>query len=71
MQEYERIKNKNKLSETAINLVHPMYEFGKKHNLKNEVIVYLVEDQLQMIKIEMCGMYQIYQKTAVSLIKKF
>ena len=60
MQEYEKIKNKNRLSETTIDLLDLMYKFGKKHNLRNEVIVHLVDDQLQMIKRDTCGMYQIY-----------
>ena len=60
MQEYEKIKNKNRLGETTIDLLDLMYKFGKKHNLRNEVIVHLVDDQLQMIKRDTCGMYQIY-----------
>ena len=60
MQEYEKIKNKNRLSETTIDLLDLMYKFGKKHNLRNEVIVHLVDDQLQMIERDTCGMYQIY-----------
>ena len=31
-----------------------------KNNLEYEVVVYFVEDQLQMIEKDMCGMYQIY-----------
>ena len=60
MQEYEKIKNKNRLGETTIDLLDLMYKFGKKHNLRNEVIVHLVDDQLQMIERDTCGMYQIY-----------
>ena len=60
MQEYEKIKNKNRLSETTIDLLDLMYKSGKKHNLRNEVIVHLVDDQLQMIERDTCGMYQIY-----------
>ena len=60
MQEYEKIKNENRLSETTIDLLDLMYKFGKKHNLRNEVIVHLVDDQLQMIERDTCGMYQIY-----------
>ena len=60
MQEYEKIKNKNRLSETTIDLLDLMYKFGKKHNLRNEVVVHLVDDQLQMIERDTCGMYQIY-----------
>ena len=32
----------------------------KKHKLKSEVIVHSVDDQLQMIKKDTCGMHQIY-----------
>ena len=32
----------------------------KKHKLKNELIVNLVDDQLQVINRNTCGMYQIY-----------
>ena len=32
----------------------------KKHRLKNEVIVHLIDNQLQMIERDFCGMYQIY-----------
>ena len=60
MKEYEKIKNMNRVSETPTNLLHLMYEYGKKHRLKNEVIVHLVDDQLQMIERDTCGMYQIY-----------
>lgn len=31
-----------------------------KNNLEYEVVVYFVEDQLQMIEKDTCGMYQIY-----------
>ena len=60
MKEYEKIKNTNRLSETAIDLLHLMNEYGKKHRLKNGVIVHLVDDQLQTIERDTCGMYQIY-----------
>ena len=30
MREYEKIKNKNRLSETAIDLLHLMNKYGKK-----------------------------------------
>ena len=32
----------------------------RKHRLRNEIIIHLVDDQLQMIEKDMCGMYQIY-----------
>lgn len=31
-----------------------------KNNLEYEVVVYFIEDQLQMIEKDTCGMYQIY-----------
>ena len=37
-----------------------MNEYGRKYKLKNEVIVHLVEDQLQEIERDTCGVYQIY-----------
>ena len=60
MKKYEKIKNMNRLSETTIDLLHLKNEYGNKLNLKNEVIVHLVDDQLQMIEKGRCEMYQIY-----------
>ena len=48
MQEHENIKNMNGLSETAIDLLHLMNEYGKKHKLKDEFTVHLVDDKLQI-----------------------
>ena len=50
MKEYEKIKNANRLSTTTQYLLHLMNEFGKKHNLKNEVMVHFVGDQLKKQK---------------------
>ena len=47
MNEYEKIKNTNRLSTTTQDLLHLMNKFRKKHNLKNEVMVHFVDDQLQ------------------------
>ena len=60
MKKYEKIKNMSRVSETPTNLLHLMNEYGKKHRLKNEVIVHLVDNQLQMIERDTCGMHQIY-----------
>ena len=54
MQKYEKIKNMNRLSETTIDLLHLMNEYGKKHNPKNEVIVHLVDHHLQIIEKDTC-----------------
>ena len=43
MREYEKIKNKNRLSETAIDLLHLMNECEKSSDLKDEIIVHLVD----------------------------
>ena len=59
MQENEKIKN-NRSSETTIDLLHLMNEYGKKCKLKSEVIGHLVDDQPQMIEKDMFGVYQIY-----------
>ena len=61
MPEYEKIKNKNKLSESTIDLLYLMNKYKKKkHDLKDEIIIDLVDNQLQMIEKDTCGMYQIY-----------
>ena len=46
----------NWLSETTIDLLHLINEYGKKHKLKNNVIVHLVDNQLQMIEKDTCRM---------------
>ena len=35
-------------------------EFGKKHNLKEDVRVHFVEDQLQKTETNTCGIFQLY-----------
>ena len=50
MEEYEKIKNVNRLSETTQDILHLINEFGKKHNLKEEIRVHFIDDQLQKQK---------------------
>ena len=57
--EYKKLKNFDKLSETTVDLLHLINEYGKKR-LRNEFILHLVDDQLQMVEKDTCGMYQIY-----------
>ena len=57
---YKKLKNFDKLSKRTVDLLQLINEYGKKHRLRNEVIVQLVDDQLQMIGKDKCGMYQIY-----------
>ena len=58
--EYKKLKNFDKLSKATVDLLHLINKYGKKYRLRNEVIVHLVNDQLQMIEKDKCGMYQIY-----------
>ena len=37
-----------------------MKKFGKKHNLKNEVTVHFVDNQLQKTETDTCGIFQLY-----------
>ena len=60
MREYQKIKSKNRLSKTTIDLLHLMNKYEKKYDLKDEIIVDLVDDQLQMIEKEKCVIHQIY-----------
>ena len=39
---------------------HILNEFGEKHNIKGEVTVCLLDDQLQITHSDTCGMFQIY-----------
>ena len=54
MNEYEKIKNANRFRTITQDLLHLMNEFGKKHNLKNEVRVHFVDDQLQKTETDTC-----------------
>ena len=60
MSENEKIRNGNTLSTTMIDLLHLMREYGKMHNVKDEVTVHLVDDQLQKIETDTCGIFQLY-----------
>ena len=51
---YEKTKNGNRLSITTKDLLHLMNESGEKHNLKNEVTVHFVDDQLQKTESDTC-----------------
>ena len=60
MIEYEKIRNGHRLTLTAQDLLHLMNEFGKLHKIKDIVMVHLVDDQLQKIETDTCGMFQLY-----------
>ena len=58
--EYKNLKNFDKLSKATVDLLHLINEYGKKHRLRDEVIVHSVDEKLQMIEKDTCGMHQIY-----------
>ena len=47
------------MTDTAIDLLHLINEFRKLNKLKNKVTLHFVNDQLQMIEKNTCGMYQL------------
>ena len=50
IREYEKIKDTKQLKTTTQDLLHLMYEFGKLHNVQDEVTVFSLDDQLQKIE---------------------
>ena len=60
MIQYEKIKIGHNLRETTQDLLHLMYEYGRLHNIKDTVTVHAVDDQLQEITSDTCGIFQIY-----------
>ena len=59
MREYEKISDKQ-LKTTTQDLLHLMYEFGKLHNIQDEITVFSLDDQLQKKETDTCGIFQIY-----------
>ena len=57
MEEYKNIKAVNRLSETTQDILHLINEFGKLHNLKEEVRVHFVDDQLHKTETDTCGVF--------------
>ena len=55
---YKKVK-KETLTSTARGFFHSLSEFSKVHN-KNSVDVYMVDDQLQNLKSDTCGLFQLY-----------
>ena len=60
MSEYEKIKNGHRLRTTTQDLLHLMNEFRKLHKINDVVTVHLVNDQLQKIEADTCGIFQLY-----------
>ena len=57
---YEDLKQKEEISKTVIYLFHLLKEFGKLHNVKEEVAINLVDDQLQETESNTCGLFLLY-----------
>ena len=60
---YKKV-NKDSLTTTARDFFHSLSQFGKVHN-KNSVDVFMVDDQLQNIKSDTCGSFQLYLAIAI------
>ena len=60
MEEYKKIKTVNRLNETTQDILRLINEFGKLHDLKEEVRVHFVDDQLQKTETDTCGVFQLY-----------
>ena len=60
MLEYQKTKDLQKLRTTTRDLLHLMFEFGKLHNVKDEITVHSVDDQLQRIDTDTCGIFQLF-----------
>ena len=54
--EYKRLKKVDKLSKTTVDLMYLINEYGKKHNLRSEVDIQQVDNQ--MIHKDTSGIYQ-------------
>ena len=60
MIDYEKIRNGHRLTPTGQDLLHLMNEFGKLRRINDMVKVHLVDNQLQKIETDTCGMFQLY-----------
>ena len=58
IESYKQI-NKNSLTTTSRDFFHSLSQFDKVHN-KDSVDVFMVDDQLQNIKSDTCGLFQLY-----------
>ena len=60
MKEYEKIKNEHRLRPTTQDLLHLMYEYGRLHKIDDVITVHSVDDQLQKLETDTCGIFQLY-----------
>ena len=45
---------------TTQDLLHLIYEYGRLHNIKDLLTVYSVDDQLQKLETDTCGIFHLY-----------
>ena len=68
MGEYERT-DKLKLTKTAQDLFYTMYKFGRVQN--NKIVdIFMVDDRLQDLESDTCGIFQLYFYTNLFLPRK-
>ena len=60
MLQYEKITDMKQLRTATQDLLHLIYEYGKLHNVQDEITVFSVDDQLQKVETDTCGIFQIY-----------
>ena len=61
--------NRRKLTKTAQDFFHTLCEFGRVHN-RRVVDVFMVDDQLQNLETDTCGIFQLYFYTNLFLPKE-
>ena len=60
MVQYQKMKGLSELRTMTQDLLHLMYEIGKLHDVKDEINVFTVDDQLQKTETDTCGIFQLY-----------
>ena len=62
VENYKKIKEKNqeKLTNTAKDFFHLLFEFRKLKKRNNETKIIVLDDQLQELTADMCGIFQLY-----------
>lgn len=62
---HRKLKNFDKLCKTAVDLLHLINEYGKKHRLRNEVMVHLVDDQLQVLEKDTWNVSNLFLRKSI------
>lgn len=62
---HKKLKNFDKLCKTTVDLLHLINEYGKKHRLRNEVMVHLVDDQLQVLEKDTWNVSNLFLRKSI------